>query len=308
MAKKRTILVIGSTGAQGGSVAYHLLKRGKFTVRCLTRHPDSDKASALHHAGAHVVQGDLEDPESLRAALDGCYGVFGVTNFWEHFGREYDEGKNLIDAVADEGVEHFIYSSLPHCKKITNGELEVPHFDIKAQLEEYARGLGLNATFIHVAFYYENFLSFFPPQKQDDGTFMFGFPQGDTPLAGVSVEDVGSIVTPIFEHRDEYLDEVVGIVGDDLKGSEYAATMTRILGQKVVYHYVPREVFASYDFPGADDLANMFEFNRRFIPNRRADIEQCRKLNRKMQTFETWLKGHKEAFNKVLTGGHAAVR
>jgi uncharacterized protein YbjT (DUF2867 family) len=306
-AKKRTILVVGATGAQGGGVARHLLARGKFAVRCLTRHPDSDKAAALRKAGAEVIQGDLSAPETLDAALKDCYGCYGVTNYWEHFEKEYDQGKNLIDAVARASTTHFVFSTLPHCKKISGGKLEVPHFDLKAELEEYARGLGMNATFVHCAFYFENFLAFFPPQRQDDGTFAIGFPQGDTPLAGVAVEDVGSIVATVFERPDEYLGQVVGIVGDDLTGSEYAETMTRILGVKVVYHHVPRDTFAAYGFPGADDLANMFEFNRLYIPNRQADLDACRAINPAMQTFESWLKSNRAAFDKVFGREHAAT-
>lgn len=306
-AKKRTILVVGATGAQGGSVACHLLARGRFAVRGLTRHPDSAKAAELRKTGAEVVQGDLDDPDSLRAALEGCYGCYGVTNFWEHFEKEYDQGKNLIDAVAKAGLAHFVFSTLPPCKKISNGKLEVPHFDLKAQLEEYARSLKLNATFIHCAFYYENFLAFFPPKKQEDGTFAFGFPQGDVPLAGVAVEDVGTIVAPIFERPDEYFGKVVGVVGDDLTGGQYAEAMTRVLGVKVVYHHVPRETFASYGFPGAEDLANMFEFNRLYIPNRRADLKACRAVNSKMQTFESWLQSHQKAFEKVFGREYAAA-
>ncbi len=306
-AEKRTILVTGATGAQGGGVARHLLARGKFAVRGLTRDPDSDKAVALRKAGAEVVQGDLEAPETLYAALRGCYGVYGVTNFWEHFEKEYGQGKNLVDAVARARIKHFVFSTLPYCKKISGGKLDVPHFDLKAQLEEHARRLKVNATFVHCAFYFENFLSFFPPKKQADGTFAFGFPQGDTPLAGVAVEDVGCIVATIFERPDEYLGKVVGIVGDDLTGSQYAETMTRLLGAKVVYNHIPRETFASFGFPGADDLANMFEFNRLYIPDRQADLEACRAVNPKMQTFESWLKSHKEAFDKVFGRARAAT-
>jgi len=306
-AQKRTILVTGATGAQGGGVARHLLARGQFAVRCLTRHPDSDKAVALRKAGTEVVQGDLDAPETLDAAMKGCYGVYGVTNFWEHFEREYGQGKNLVGAVAKAGITHFVFSTLPYCKKISGGKLDVPHFDLKAQLEEYARRLKVNATFVHCAFYFENFLSFFPPKKQDDGTFAFGFPQGDAPLAGVAVEDVGSIVATVFERPDEYLDQVVGIVGDDLTGSQYAETMTRLLGAKVVYNHIPRETFASFGFPGADDLANMFEFNRLYIPDRQADLMACRALNPQMQTFESWLKSHKEAFDRVLGRAGAAT-
>lgn len=307
MGKKRTILVIGATGAQGGSVARHLLSQGEVVVRCLTRHPDAEKAKALQKAGAEVVEGDLDDRRSLRDAMKGCYGVFGVTNFWEHFDKEYGQGKNLVDAVAKERIAHFVFSTLPYSKKISHGELEVPHFDMKAQLEEYTRELGLKATFVHVAFYFENFLSFFPLQKRDDGAWGFGFPQGDTPLAGVAIDDVGSIVAVLFENPEVYVGRTVGIVGDDLKGSQYAETMTRVLGRRVVYSHIPRDVYASFGFPGADDLANMFEFNRLYIPQRRADMELCQALNPEMQTFETWLKAHKGALAEVFEREHAGA-
>lgn len=302
MAVQGTVLVTGATGAQGGGVARHLLAGGSFAVRALTRHPDSDPAQALREAGAEVVRGDLDDPASLRAALEGCAAVFGVTNFWEHFGREHQQGRNLIDAVAPSGVEQFIFSSLPHARKISGGELEVPHFDIKAQLEQYARERRPNTIFVHVAFYFENFLSFFPPRRQEDGSFAFGFPQGDTPLAGVAVEDVGGVVATLFDRAAEFQGKTVGIVGDDLTPDQYAETMTRVLGTQIAYNYIPREVFASFGFPGADDLANMFEFNRRFIPNRRADLEQSRRLYPGMQSFETWLHANEGRLRQALAG------
>ncbi len=296
MTNQNIILVTGATGAQGGSVTRHLIAGRKFAVRCLTRNSNSEKAKALNDAGADVVNGDLEDIESLKAAMDGCYGVFGVTNFWEHFGKEYQQGKNLIDAVAASNVEHFIFSTLPNAKKISNGEFNVPHFDIKAQLEEYTRGLGLRATFVHVAFYFENFLSYFLPQKQEDGTFAFGFPQGDTPLAGLAIEDLGGVVTAIFDRPAEFRDKIVGVVGDDLPPKIYAEIMTRVLGKTVVYNHIPRDVYASFGFPGAEELANMFEFNRVHIPNRKADLVESRSLYSKIQTFESWLRANKNKF------------
>ncbi len=305
MAEKKTILVTGATGAQGGSVARHLLRRGDFAVRALTRDPDSAGARALRTVGAEVVQGDLGDPESLRAALVGAYGVFGVTNFWEHFAREREHGVNLIDAVADSEVEHFVLSTLPHVKQISGGELEVPHFDIKAELEAYAQnrcGRSTALTFVHVAFYYENFLSFFPPRPQKDGTFAFGFPQGDTPLAAFAAEDLGGVVAPLFARPDDFRGRTVGVVGDDRPPAEYARIMTEVLDAPVVYQYVPREVFAGLGFPGAEDLANMFEFNRRFIPNRIEDLTLSRALYPSLQTFEAWLCANRSRFAPILAG------
>lgn len=299
MTNRNTILVTGATGAQGGSVAQHLLRDGHFAVRCLTRNVHSAKAQALKDAGAEVVQGDLDDADSLRAALDGCYGAFGVTNFWEHFGKEYQQGKNLVDAVQAAGIEHFVFSTLPYAKKISGGELDVPHLDIKGQLEEYSRSLGLNATFVHVAFYYENFLTFFPLQRQDDGSYAFGFPQGDTPLATYAVEDTGGVVSAIFNDPARFKNQTVGVVGDDRPPAQYAEIMTRVLGVPVVYNHIPREVFASFGFPGADDLANMFDFNRRFLLGRQSDLTQSKELYPPMQSFEEWLQANRNLFRDI---------
>ena len=299
-AERPLVLVTGATGAQGGSVARHLLRRGWFAVRALTRNPDSNAARELRSLGAEPVRGDLCDVESLRAAMAGCYGVFGVTNFWEHFEGEYQQGINLVDAVSDSGVGHFVLSSLPAVRELTAGELDVPHFDLKARVEAYARSLSLPATFVHVAFYFDNFLGFFPPRRQDDGNYRFSFPQGDTRLAGVAAEDVGGVVATIFERRAEFLGRTLYIVGDDLPPADYAAAMARATGRPIAYEHIPREVFAGFGFPGAEDLANMFEFYRTRVPNRQADLVRSRELYPEMQGFESWLTRHRDRLLSAL--------
>ena len=75
--------------------------------------------------------------------------------------QELQQAKNLVDAVVESDIPYFILSTLPDYKKLSNGQFPVPHCDIKAHLEEYARAQKQDTTFIHVAFYYENFLSYF---------------------------------------------------------------------------------------------------------------------------------------------------
>ena len=300
MNDRKKILVFGATGAQGGSVARHLLSRGKFDVRALTRNASSPAAQALREAGAEVVEGNLDDRASLRAALEGIYGVFGVTNFWEHFDKEAEQGRNLINAVAGADVEHLVYSSLPPIANATGGALRSPHFDIKAEHEEYARSLGIPATFIHVPFYYENFLYFLPPKPVGDGTYQFGFPQGDTPLAAMSVADVGRIVAVIFENREEYIGKVVKLAADELPPAAYAEAMSRRVGKEIRYAYIPRETFAAFGFPGAEDLADMFEFYRLHMPSRKNDITALRAIAPEIQSFDTWLEKNEGGLRKAL--------
>jgi len=300
MASPTTILVTGATGAQGGSVARALLEHGGFAVRALTRHPGSEKAAALRGAGADVVAGDLDNRASIEAALYGCEACFGVTNFWEHFEKEFDHGKNLIEAAAAAGVRKFLYSSLPAVEKSTDGELKAPHFDIKAELETLARRLLPGSAFAHLMFYYENFRDSSPPRRQDDGSYAFGFPQGDTPLAAVSVDDVGPVLTAVFADFDNWRGKVVSVVGDIMPPADYAAMLSRVTGARVVYNHVPMGVFAALGFPGADDLANMFDFYRRFAPDRRADWEQSKRLYPGIRTFEQWATDHRAELTALM--------
>ncbi|MGN9843548.1 NAD(P)H-binding protein [Nonomuraea sp. H19] len=66
-----TILITGATGVVGRRVVAELLKAGRH-VRALTRRP----ATAALPSGVEVCEGDLERPESLRAALAGVERLY----------------------------------------------------------------------------------------------------------------------------------------------------------------------------------------------------------------------------------------
>lgn len=292
----KTILVTGATGAQGGSVAAHLLRAGKFAVRALTRKPESDEARSLARAGAQVVHGDLADPASLHAACRDCYAVFGVTNYLEHGETETGHGKNLADAAKAAGIEHFIYSTMPSSKKLTGGAIVLPHFETKVAIEQHIRSLGLRASFVNVAFYYENFIHFFPPRPQPDGSLAFSFPIGDTPLAAVAVEDLGGIVAAMFDRPAEFAGKTIGVAGDEMPAAKYAEIMGRVTSRKIAFQHIPREQFAAFGFPHAQEIADMFEVFRTYVGSRQADIAQCRSLYPPVQTFETWMRAHRQHF------------
>lgn len=295
-----TMLVTGATGAQGGSVARHLLADGSWSVRAFTRKPESPAAQALRSAGAEVVQGDLGDRGTIERALEGCEGLYAVTNFWEHFDREVEHGMNLVDAAASAGTRDVILHSLPSVEDETGGELHVPHFDLKAKVEAHARERVPHAAILHIAFYFDNFTSFFPPRRQENGTYVFGFPQGDTSLAGIAAEDVGGVVLGMLRDLDRFRGRVVYAVGDDIPAARYAEIMSQVLDLPIVYQHIERETFAGFGFPGADDLAQMFDYYRRYVPSRARELEESRELYPAIQTFEQWARRHHDALRKAV--------
>src|ERR1700730_15950329 len=103
MTNDRTILITGVTGNQGGAVAQALHGTG-FPLRGLTRKPDSERAAALGRPGGARVRGALDDEATLRCALAGAWGVFGVQNAGEAgVEREEAQGKRLATLAREAG-------------------------------------------------------------------------------------------------------------------------------------------------------------------------------------------------------------
>ena len=131
----KVIAVLGSTGGQGGGLCRAILAdpSSGFSCRAVTRDPNKDKAKALAAAGAEVVAADLDDVESLKKAFAGAYGVYAVTNFWEHFSgqKEKDQAKNIAEAAKAAGVQHIVWSTLEDTRQW------MPAGDTRMGLPEY---------------------------------------------------------------------------------------------------------------------------------------------------------------------------
>ena len=304
--KKKTIAVIGATGAQGGGLvrAIQADRSGEFRARAITRDPNSEKAKALAALGAEVVAGDVDDTGSLRRAFEGAYGAFCVTFFWDHFSpeKEIAEAGNMAEAAKQTGVSHVIWSTLEDTRRFVplsddrmptlGGKYKVPHYDGKGEADALFTKAGVPTTFLLTSFYWENFIYFGSgPKRGPDGKLALVFPMGDKKLPGIAAEDIGKCALGIFKRGREFIGKTVGIAGEHLSGAEMAAAMSRALGETVVYQDVPPEVYRSFGFPGADDLGNMFQFKRDFEEYYRGarSIEFTRSLNPELQSFDQWL-------------------
>src|SRR5205814_4645534 len=104
--------------------------------------------------GLEVVQVDLDDDTTLRHALAGAWGVFGVQNAAEAgVEREEAQGKRLATLAREAGVEHYVYTSVGSADERTG----IPHFDNKWRIEETVRGLGFPShVILRPVFFMEN--------------------------------------------------------------------------------------------------------------------------------------------------------
>ena len=310
MADKKIIAVTGATGTQGGGLVRAILAdpNSGFAVRAITRDPNKDSAKALAAAGAEVVKGDLDDAESLKKAFAGAYGVYGVTNFWEHFSGEKEkaQAKNIADAAKAAGVKHVIWSTLEDTRKlmssddkrmpILQGKYRVPHFDAKAEADEYFKGLP--ATLLVTSFYWDNLYLFGLAPKQDDkGVYSWTFPMGSAKLPAIAGEDIGKAALGIYKAGQQYIGKTVGIAGESLSFQEMSDKLSKGLGiSPVQFNAVDADLFRSFGFPGADEYGNMFQTYRDFEKevNAARSIDETRKLNPQLQSFDQWLSKNKD--------------
>jgi len=301
---KKIIAVVGSTGAQGGSLVRVVLARRDFAVRAITRKPDSEKARELAQLGAEVVAADIDDAASVRKAFEGAHGAFCVTNFWEHSSaeKEFAQAKTLAEAAKAAGVAHVVWSTLEDTRlkvplsddrmPTLKEKYKVPHFDAKGEANALFAAAGVPATFLNTSFYWDNFIQFgMGPKKGEDGKLALVLPMDDKKLPGIAAEDIGKCAYGVFNRGAELIGKTVGIAGEHLTGAQMAAALSTAIGQEVVYKYVPPEVYRTFGFPGADDLGNMFQYKRDFEAEYCAarDVEFSRSLNPELQSFAKWL-------------------
>ena len=311
MSERRTIAIVGATGAQGGGLARAILADagGGYTVRALTRNPDSDKAKALKALGAEVVGADVDDFDSLKRAFDGAYGAFCVTFFWNHYSpeKEIAEAGLMARAAKEMKVQHTIWSTLEDTRRwvpLTDNRMptlqekyKVPHFDGKGEADHLFSALGVPTTFLLTSFFWENFIFFgLAPKKGPDGKYAITFPMGKKKLPGIAVEDIGKCAYGIFKKGPELIGKTVGIAGGHLTGAQMASTFSSVLGRPVVYNEVDPDLYRGFGFPGADELGNMFQVKRDFEKEYcgARSIDFSRSLNPDLLSFEQWMVANKD--------------
>ncbi len=303
------ITVLGATGAQGGGLVRALLcpARQRFAVRAVTRKPAAPAAQALAELGAEVVAGDLDDPHTLRRAFEGAHGVFAVTNFWEHLSpeRERLQARNIAGAAGDAGVRHVIWSTLEDTRRwvplddprlpTLMGGYKVPHYDAKGAADTLFRERGLPLTRLLTSFYWDNLIHFgMGPRRGVDGRLVLALPMGEQPLAGIAAADIGPCAAALFGQGAAAVGRCVGIAGGHLTLAQMAEVLAGVLGEPVLPVSPTFAAYAALPFPGAADLANMFQFKHDFNAEycARRDVAATRALHPRLQDFATWAQRH----------------
>ncbi|TIS56230.1 MAG: NmrA/HSCARG family protein [Mesorhizobium sp.] len=251
MTTKRSVLVTGATGQQGGAVARALLSRGH-RVKALTRKLDSDAARALASAGADVVSGDLGDTASVVKAASDVDTMFLMGNSYEA-GMEAETRQGIIaaDAAKAAGIGHLVYSSVADADKKTG----IPHFESKYLVEKHVTGLGIPYTISAPVAFMENIVSPWSIGALRQGTQAFAMPPKRV-LQLVALADIGAFVAALVERREQVFGKRFDFAGDELSGEEQAKILSQAIGRPIAYQEIPIEAARLQ----SEDAALMFEW------------------------------------------------
>jgi NADH dehydrogenase len=191
------ILVCGGTGELGGRIAHQLLAGGA-SVRALVR-PGSD-ARALEQVGVQVVRGDLREPGTLPAALEGVDTVVTTANA---IGRilagatdltiaavDGDGNRALVAAAEAAGVRRFVFVSVAGL----GDEMArlAPLMDAKWATEQALGTTSMQVVLVRPDMFQEVWLA--PStgiDPQAGKALVYG--RGETPQRYVAMDDVAAL-------------------------------------------------------------------------------------------------------------------
>nr|OQO21813.1 hypothetical protein B0A51_09833 [Rachicladosporium sp. CCFEE 5018] len=270
---KRILTIFGATGQQGGSIIDVVLSRpelsAKYALRGITRDTTSSKSQSLASKGVELAQANIDDLESLKTALKGSYGVYGVTDYWSlrvpnAKEVEIQQGKNIFLAAKEAGVKHFVFSALPNVNTLSKGKYPgVEHFDGKAEVKEFveANKGDMLASFYMPAMYIDFVKTL---TKSFDGVPTLALPFPDENFAWPLLaprRDGGKYVVGLFDAGEKANGVSVQGVSTWTTPKKVVTQLGEFIGKEVKFNTIPGEVFGSF-LPEAirEDLTQMMEW------------------------------------------------
>jgi uncharacterized protein YbjT (DUF2867 family) len=281
MQTAKTIFVTGATGNQGSGVVRNLVKKG-FHVKALTRNAAAAKAQHLKGPNVEVIEANLDDPGSYSNHLKGVDGVFCVLVYTKGVEKEIQQGINLANRAKENGVNHFLYSSVIGADLHTG----IPHWESKFKIENHIKQTWLIYTIIRPSSLYENFLI---PQVRSrllKGKLVTPTDKNKVQQY-ICGEDIGKISTAIFMDPAKYTGKTITIASEQMDGLQVAGVFSKVWNKEIKYQQLPGIITR---LAMGKDLYKMF----RWVNNNDAvfvkDLDAIRKEFPGMLSLEAWIR------------------
>jgi uncharacterized protein YbjT (DUF2867 family) len=235
------ILVTGATGFVGPKVV-HALRAAGHDVRALVR--DRSRGRTLEAWGAELAQGDVTNPDSLRAAAAGTDTVAHLVAIRqgrpEQFQRVMVQGtRNLIAAAQAAGAQRFVLMSALGTDESTKDL--VPYYGAKWEQEQDVQASGIPYVIFRPSFVFGREGGILPTfarlAKLTPATPIVG--SGKQRIQPIWVDDVAAYFTKAVD-LNAATNRIFELGGPDaVSWNEFWARLKRVLGQRRPSFHVP---------------------------------------------------------------------
>lgn len=222
------ICVTGAAGKTGLAVIRAVAASGR-PVRALVRRTEQ-QAAALD-AGAHEIHvGDLTNPQTIRALLQGASALYHICPNMHP--EEVAIGRLIVEAAQAVALPHLVYHSVLH-----PGVEAMPHHWHKLRVEELILNAKLPFTILQPTAYLQNLRGTYQ-QVTTQGVFAQPYPPTSR-IALVDLHDVAEVAARVLGDP-EHFGAIYELVGTPpFSQHEVATEISRVLGRAVRATEIP---------------------------------------------------------------------
>jgi uncharacterized protein YbjT (DUF2867 family) len=281
MSDRRTVMVTGATGAQGGAVCHALLAAGH-NVRGYVRNADSAAAQRLRAAGAELAVGAFDDGDALRRALAGADMAYVMGTPWEEGTTgEQRQVRSTFDACQASGVGHVIYSSCANANRNTKIAWYEAKFELETDLTEGR--YNFDWTIAGPAVFMQILRAPHALQGLAAGLLAVAVPETYV-QTWIDVRDIGSFVAHVVGQPAPWTGQRVDLASEMVSGAEAARILSQASGREIRYQQVPLETIAAFN----KDIAEMYEWFGRVGMSVDVGALHARTPEVRWTTFREW--------------------
>ncbi|MFI8192466.1 NAD(P)H-binding protein [Streptomyces sp. NPDC085946] len=286
MPERNIVLITAATGNAGPHAAAHLLEAGA-RVRALVL-PDDPNAGRLPE-GVEIHHGDLGDPDSLDAALEGVDGVFLM---WPFFSLPVDTAPAVLKKIEATARRVAFVSSVG-----VHIGLEPVDNNCHAYIEHLLERTSLEWTFLRMTGFHCNAMAFAEQIRNGD---VVRYPYGAATRTPVHESDLAAVgaeaLTSDGHGRKKYL--VSG--PEELSQAAQVRIIGEVTGRDLRWQDIPRDAarqaMVDSGWPAAyvDGSLDYFEALSKEPEASSNVVEEV--TGRPARTFRSWVVEHVDAF------------
>ena len=230
----RKVLITGATGDTGRVAVKESVSRG-LKVRAMVHRKDG-RSAALASQGAEVVEGDFQDVDTLRAAMediDAAYLVYPVQP------GLIVATVNSAQAAKEAGVTAIINLSQRSADRHSKSHSCRDHYIAERVLD----WSGLAVTHLRPTYFLEWLL--YPwqlPLIAEKG--ILRLPVGKAKHAPIGAEDQGRVIAALLQDPSGHAGQTYPLFGPvEMDHEQMAAELTQALGRRIVFEDVSIEEY-----------------------------------------------------------------